>query len=277
MELILISVILLLVFGFVSLITVGYAITLWEQKKLEDMSKNLHSKKVDYTTHPKHNYSTTENNYSSDMKVSQKVNHYIEKSLVLVKNQDYEGWLNKTTTVVKKVSSNLELYTKFAWSKFMQLITKEKSSNSSLSDQNTQSTTKEVDDTIDKINSINQKQDNVLEVESINEPINSTFHSNNSRAKPVKSSATLNIASDSQQEDIDAKKAKDEIYEKIESSILQRLKETGLSHYDIWLELGKHYEKYGEHEKAIEIYSMIMKNSQGRERDMARNGLIALS
>jgi hypothetical protein len=292
MELILISILLLLVFGFIGLITLGYAITMWEQKKLEDMAKNLHSKKVDFAPNHKHKFSTVESNYSHDMKPSQKVGHYLERSLVLVKNQDYQGWLNKTTTVVKKVSSNLELYTKFAWNKFMQLITKDYSKGvNDNNDFGRQEGAKQVDQTIDKINLINQKNEENSETATfvntntlsgnLDTDLDFVEHQNTSNKYQNNSSATLDIASDhsksTQNNSQNDKKAKDEIYEKIEANILQRLKETGLSHYDIWLELGKHYEKYGENEKAIEIYSMVMKNSQGREKDIARDGLIALS
>jgi hypothetical protein len=67
------------------------------------------------------------------------------------------------------------------------------------------------------------------------------------------------------------------LFDKLESKLLNRLKEVGLKHFDIWLQLGQLYEKYEEYGKATEIYNMILKNSEGREKDFARDRLIAIS
>jgi hypothetical protein len=66
------------------------------------------------------------------------------------------------------------------------------------------------------------------------------------------------------------------IFEKLENRLLAKLQEIGFRHFDVWLELGKLYEKYEQNEKASEIYTMIMKNSEGIEKDFARDRLIAL-
>ena len=306
MELILISIILLFTFAFVGLVSLGYAITIWEQKVLEEKAKNINSKNSGSSQTTAINSSKSETNFSKDMKPTQKVGHYLERSLVLVKNQDYQGWMNKTVTVVKKVSSNVELYSKFFWSKVVELVTKNKVDENPLK----QSDNKDVDTTIDKINKINQKEQskntnndtlNQLnnntkiamdnEAESYQNPQNNlhsnyeaqTFSNSKTERSNINNSfATLNFASEIENQALpkkidSGKKLKDEVYEKIEANILHRLKETGLSHYDIWLELGKHYEKYGEREKAIEIYSMVMKHSTGKDKDTARDGLISLS
>jgi hypothetical protein len=285
MELIFISIILLTVFGFIGLVTLGYAITKWEQKKLEDMAKNIQPKSQ-YNQY-KRNSPASDNNYTKDnlaeMNVSQKVNHYLERSIVLVKNQDYKGWFDRTTKIFKKVSSNLELYTKFAWNKIINLVTKDKKKSDHIPPYTDNK--EDVDITIDKINEINNKQDNffvnnqsndnIINVDNINTESNYNY---DQREQPQKEQgmATIDMVSSSDQ-NASSKKPKDEIYEKIETNILQRLKETGLSHYDIWLELGKHYEKYDEKEKAIEVYSMVMKHAEGKEKDIARDGLIGLS
>ncbi len=67
------------------------------------------------------------------------------------------------------------------------------------------------------------------------------------------------------------------LFEKLETKLLNRLKEVGLKHFDIWLQLGELYEKYEEYSKATEIYNMILKNSEGKEKDFARDRLIAIS
>jgi hypothetical protein len=86
--------------------------------------------------------------------------------------------------------------------------------------------------------------------------------------------------------DVDAGKAEQEekdkadqkvLFEKLESRLLSKLQEVGLRHFDVWLELGKLYEKHQQPEKASEIYTMILKNSQGSEKDQARDRLISLN
>ena len=310
MELILISLLLIFTFGFVGLITLGYVISLWEKQKLDIFSKTNKSdsdssNNTNLGKLSKHSFSTVETNFNpKNMKISPKINEYFERSIVVVKNQDYKGWLDKTTVIIKKVSSNLELHLKFGFNKFINLITKDKAgSNLSAS-----SNSNDVSKTIDKISKITQQDSNPTQQLNLNnnpdylssEPSFSLGNNSNDKDnfgqsnqptdnsnyfvnaqgsidvdhKTKSSFATLDLASE---EAIKTQKSKDEVYEKIENSILDKLKVAGLSHYDIWLELGKHYEKYNEREKAIEIYSMVMKHSEGRNKDIARDGLIALS
>lgn len=309
MELILISLLLIFTFGFVGLITLGYIISLWEKQKLDIFSKTNKSNSdssnnTNFGKLSKHSFSTVETNFNpKNMKISPKINEYFERSLVVVKNQDYKGWLDKTTIIIKKVSSNLELHFKFGLTKFMSLITKDKTNNSGI-EPNISTTSNDVYKTIDKINKISQQDNGSLQQDNFNNNsnyLNSTLGNNSNDKdnfgqsnqptdnsnyfvnaqgsidvdhKTKSSFATLDLASE---EAIKTQKSKDEVYEKIENSILDKLKIAGLSHYDIWLELGKHYEKYNEREKAIEIYSMVMKHSEGRNKDIARDGLIALS
>ena len=307
MELILISLLLIFTFGFVGLITLGYIISLWEKQKLDIFSKsnrsepNNNSNNVNFGKLSRHSFSTFEvNSNPKNMKIPPQINEYFERSIVVVKNQDYKGWLDKTTVIIKKVSSNLELHFRFGLNKLINLITKDKAVVES-------NTSTDVSKTIDKINKISQQDNNSTQQHNLNNnldylsPEPSSSLGNNSNHKdnfgqsdnhnqynqftnsqgsidvvhnPKSSFATLDLASE---EAIKTQKSKDEVYEKIENSILDKLKIAGLSHYDIWLELGKHYEKYNEREKAIEIYSMVMKHSEGRNKDIARDGLIALS
>lgn len=83
------------------------------------------------------------------------------------------------------------------------------------------------------------------------------------------SSATIDITSNAGE--------KEEIFNKIENSILERLKKTSLTDYGIWLELGMHYEKFHEFDKSKEVYALVMKHAKDQEKDFAKNKLIALS
>jgi hypothetical protein len=68
-------------------------------------------------------------------------------------------------------------------------------------------------------------------------------------------------------------------FEKMEQRILNKLKESGEGNFDIWLSLAEMYRENGTEtstEKAREIYSFVSKNSVGKDREKAINGLIGL-
>ncbi|MBC7472084.1 MAG: hypothetical protein H7196_02375 [candidate division SR1 bacterium] len=66
-------------------------------------------------------------------------------------------------------------------------------------------------------------------------------------------------------------------FDKLENRILSKLKESGMSNYDIWLELGDLYLKYNENKKAMEVYALVLKHSKNeKHKELARNGLIGM-
>jgi hypothetical protein len=66
-------------------------------------------------------------------------------------------------------------------------------------------------------------------------------------------------------------------FDKLEARLLTKLKESGMSNYDIWLELGDLYLKYNESKKAMEIYALVLKHSKNeKHKELARNGLIGI-
>jgi hypothetical protein len=66
-------------------------------------------------------------------------------------------------------------------------------------------------------------------------------------------------------------------FDNLENRILAKLKESGMSNYDIWLELGDLYLKYNENKKAMEVYALVLKHSKNeKHKELARNGLIGI-
>jgi hypothetical protein len=65
-------------------------------------------------------------------------------------------------------------------------------------------------------------------------------------------------------------------FEKIEQRILNKLKDSETSNYDIWLSLADLYVKNEQPEKAKEVYSFIAKNALGKDKEKAINGIIGL-
>jgi hypothetical protein len=129
-----------------------------------------------------------------------------------------------------------------------------------------------------------KKREEVLKIKDITETIKKSNLDNDSFGvksgfgiksilppdkKTKAKTATLDIAA--------SKTATDDLFTKIEDSILQRLKKNNLTDYDIWLELGIHYEKFHEFSQAKEVYALVMKHAKDKEKDFAKNKLIALS
>jgi hypothetical protein len=88
--------------------------------------------------------------------------------------------------------------------------------------------------------------------------------------------ATLNLASknsSNKSEDTDELT----VFEKLELRILNRLKESGMTNYDIWIELGALYKKFGQTEKAKEVFALVLKHAGDTNKERARNELIGLS
>ncbi len=280
-------------FCFCIIITLEYAIHLRENQKIKELTKDNFIEEFAHFDNQKTRFDQKTNNLDnfnySDMKFNLS-NKYFERSLVLVKSQDYKGWYEKAVEIIKKIFNNLGYYSQ----KFIKYIIGLSKSENNFSDRaikHTKSTQsdKEINDTAKKItqiieNSSSQENPNSATIEQniqtdIKQNPNPTQSNESFNIKEANSiiktdttgGATLNLA-------VDDSKIKDTTtYDKIEKSILTKLQETGLNHYDIWLELGQFYQKYDEKEKAIEIFAMVMKHAQGKDKDLARDGLIALS
>jgi len=67
------------------------------------------------------------------------------------------------------------------------------------------------------------------------------------------------------------------MFEKLEFRILNRLKESGMENYDIWLELGALYKKFGQNDKAKDVFALVLKHASDKNKELARNELIGLS
>jgi hypothetical protein len=285
-------------FCFLLIVFLEYAIYLFENQKINDLTSGILNSKDSFGSGVKRSFSANDrapdnfNNNSHNMKINLSSN-YFERSLVLVKSQNYKGWLQKIVEISKKIFNNLGYYLQKS---FRYIVELSKSGNNFPDHEQrhvkSSQSTDEIKETVEKITQITNNQStvdtinqtsstpNLLDnLESNNEPIiiNQPLARTQSPSQQQANSddsqvATLNFAAS------DDKPTKDTTtYDKIEKSILAKLQQTGLNHYDIWLELGHFYQKYDEKEKAKEIFAMVMKHAQGRDKDLARDGLIALS
>jgi hypothetical protein len=277
MQLIILSILFILAFCFVGIVVLSYAIYIWEKQKIDQLAQNITPNSNGlFGRLGKNAFTTIEQSFnnSTKMKFPKQVNEVFEKTLVVVKDQDYKGWLDKTLTLLKKVTSNLGLYTSYAYGKIIEITKRNKIHQEVVEDDEqaykTDKENQEINRTADKISEITKNDKNQFDTDEQVVEITG-------QATPKSTTATLGMVTDGDDQKNLKDSQKDAVYEKIENSILARLKETGLSHYNIWIELAKHYEKYQEKEKAIEIYAMVMKHAEGKEKEIARDGLIALS
>ena len=67
------------------------------------------------------------------------------------------------------------------------------------------------------------------------------------------------------------------VFEKAEIKLIEKLRDIGLNHWDLWLELGDLYGKYGEKEKQKEIYTLILSKADGEEKKLATYRLIGMN
>jgi hypothetical protein len=92
----------------------------------------------------------------------------------------------------------------------------------------------------------------------------------------TQSKATLDLASKNSSQVLNQNEELS-VFEKLELRILNRLKESGMTNYDIWIELGALYKKFGQTDKAKEVFALVLKHAGDTNKEKARNELIGLS
>lgn len=65
-------------------------------------------------------------------------------------------------------------------------------------------------------------------------------------------------------------------FEKVEQRLLTKLRESGMDHYDLWLDLADLYVKNNAQDKARQVYTYVAKNSKDFIKQKAINGIIGL-
>jgi hypothetical protein len=268
---ILINLIFVSSFCFLLIMLLEYIIYLWENKKVTDLTKHILPDREE-DLNPKFEFTKSNTGIDSLNNPYMKNpinNKYFERSIVLVKSQDYRKWSEKTLEVAKKVAGNIGLYSQKAI-KFVLNLSKSGNNFPDHEEKHikTIETNDKIKETVAKINLINEEEDQ--KIVKISQDIN--FEDID---KSLIIQSTNEKESESSMENTQTKDTT--TYDKIEKSILQKLQEVGLNHYDIWLELGQFYQKYDEKQKAKEIFAMVMKHAQGKDKELARDGLIALS
>jgi hypothetical protein len=262
------------VFGLVIVIILNYAIHSWENLKVDDLtSRIVHSQKNIL------NKSSVNRGFTS-FDLSRSLPKKIqERALVVVSEKsEYPEWIKRTLKEIDFARKNLFSATKkmiaylFSLSKPAEIVDYEKEDEENKKKG-------EVDHVIQKVSNISQKKaqssldkDFPLKLEEPTKE-NDSIEISNAKNQDM---ATIGIAASASKITEQSKDSNSSVFEKLESRILLKLKDSGLENYDIWLELGELYVKFEEKEKAKEIFALILKHSHGKQKEIARDKLIGL-
>lgn len=257
------------IFGFLSILCLNYSIFLWENKKVNDLTKQIKhtDNQILQKSNVNRNFSSIDlSNNIGKTQALKVVGEFYSKTLVKIKNQDYPYWFLKLVREFNLFKVNIFGYLKRFITYLIHLTTPV---------HQTTVEPKSVEDNLNYKTPI--KNDNFEDTEvEVFEVYPESENKNDEEIYDKKNSSDLAtisfISGDTEKNEKDMN-----IFEKLESRILEKLKGVGLNHYDIWLELGNLYEKYEEKDKAMEIYALVLKHSNGKEKELARDRLIGLS
>ena len=269
MVLILVSLLFLILFGFLGAMVLSYSIYNYEKVRVDEITNIAQAaEEQPEVMTGRAQYSSSirsKDNNKSKGKMPKKINDFYQSSMVVLRDQDYKGWFQKFMFNFKKVTSNIGLYTKYSYNFLMGMIQKPDNHMS-----------KEPEIEIEANESIKQRSDRVQGMTKSSVSDYKEFHKEavevQEAPKPEAENATINMVSGD-----DNQNRERNVYNKLEEVILTKLKANGMDCWPIWMELAAHYEKYKEYDKAVEIFAMVMKNSKGPEKNIAKDKLIALS
>jgi tetratricopeptide (TPR) repeat protein len=281
MNLLFFSFLIILVSFFCISLIINFLVISWESEKVDALASQI-----------KHNsYNDNSILFKSDVsreftsldliKVSKaglnKASNIYDKTLVKITNQDYPNWFSSILTQLNHLKINTG-QTLSNWFKYLISLTKpakEETKTDRVKAFREQRKIEEIEDFVDKVVEENNHQSSALSVVEEETEVLAVENPDIPNPKLQNNTATLNLASSISKNDGSKESG---IFEKLENRILQKLKEVGLGNYDLWLELGQLYLKYGEKDKAIEVFALVLKHTSNEsQKDLARNQLIGLS
>jgi len=279
MVMVLVSLLFIILFLVAGLLSLNYSIFLWENKKVNDLTSRIKPSPEVSSNDALLQKNTASRGFTSlDMNDSVSVSRAIQTSNPgermmsdISPNSELPTWVARTLDFLKKLRTNF--WTQFInFSKYLISLAKPAEHVKEEDREKAEVKKAEVHEVIEKV--INTPKEDVEDREDQKTVFHTNPKSSQSEVPEYKSSvATISFASgNDEKNELDMT-----MFEKMENKILQKLKEEGMNHYDIWVDLGKLYEKYNEKGKAKEVYALVLRHSQGNERDFARDRLIEIS
>lgn len=270
----LLSLMALLFFSGLAVLILNYAVYLFENERLNDLTSKI---KPNHTGSDVMSKRADRGFTSRDMGENFSKNKAIQpiqfqaRGMTPTATAEQSGtWINLVTKFLHNLQHQFWSQLGRTWQNIFQLfkpINEYEKPEESIteiikSEWNKEAEEEEISDLVEKVISQNEP------------PAGQTIHANLSSTSSTNSGQTSSSKKRKDLEDDPERKA---LFEKLENRILNKLKDVGLNHFDLWLELGTLYEKYDQVEKAVEVYTMVLKNSKDKEKDFARDRIIALT
>lgn len=264
------------IFGFLGLflssililLVLNYSVYLWESDKINDLTSRIKTDGEDHIpdflakNNASRGFTTRDLNENISRNRSISAIKHEDRKVIFVDGEEQSAFLNSVIVFFKKFQVNFWAQIRSIYRYLIHLA----KPNENITDTSENEHEKvQITEVIQKVKDADQD-----EIEEDENQINQ----NQVVVVNPKKTAT----SDDTDDDEEAKEQKDlELFEKMENKLLAKLKEVGMKHFDLWLDLGKLYEKYDYNEKATEVYSMILKHADGKEKEFAKDRLIEMN
>jgi L-rhamnose mutarotase len=260
------------IFGFLGivlsliliLLVLNYSVYLWESNKINDLTSKIKSEHDDYIPDFLGKNNASRGFTTRDLNENISKNRSIssikpeDRKVIFVDDKAESAWLKSITSFFHKFRVNFWAQIRSIYRYLIHLARPDGIKVKSTTPEDKA----QITEVIQKVKEADQ--DETTNIHEINDN------------QVVVINAKKSLVNED--DDLEAKELKDlELFEKMENKLLAKLKEVGMKHFDIWLDLGKLYEKYEYKEKATEIYSMILKSSDGKEKEMAKDRLIEIN
>jgi Tfp pilus assembly protein FimV len=217
------------------------------------------------------------------------------KTMTVIKTQDYSGWWQKFIAELKKLREDwwgtLKNWFGFLFSlakPVEDLVSSEDSSQKEKEEKHKA----EISNVVEKVRESGRETSEEVRLDA-RADASKTFSLAGGDSSKIAQSEDVDDQADTD-ESVNAEQQQDEAtislganfdvtkspqdmtqFEKLEQKLLNRLQESGLKNYDIWIQLGDFYLKYDERDKAKEIFALVLKQAGGEQKEIARNRLIS--
>jgi len=275
-----------LLFGFIAVLALNYAFYEWEEKKINELAKHIKPQdpnSILFKSTSSREFTTFDLSSVAKTKPAKVVKNIYDRTLILLKENNYPDWFSSIVKEIDNLRKNFWQTISRFWNYILSLTkptpTAEEASETSSSDiedKKNEKKLREVDETVDRVTVLAQRTDpNEIQLLSSSSEVKTVAPAKASASLPSLEEdftvATIGLVSSGEKSELDMS-----LFERLESRILGKLKNKGLGHYDIWLELGDLYFKFGEKDKAREVFALVLKHSDGEEKEFARDRLIGL-
>jgi len=272
---------------FVFFTSVNYAWVLWEKERVDNLTKQI--KPNEEVGIFKRNQSR-EYTQSFDIKAMGKsgvnrAQQAYEKTMVAISDGNYPGWVTRAIEIFEQTRKDFFTSIRQFIAYLIHLAKPDETDDEAILHEELKE--QEVEQVISRVKDTNtspsqsnpQLQVDATMEDDYNDPVGDAFHS--SDTSPIRvtlnnqnhqdRSATIALSKSNNS------KVANAVFEKLEARILDKLKQSGLNHYSVWIELGELYVKFDEKEKASEVFALVLKNTKDeKEKELARNRLISL-